>query len=310
MKTVTAFGEILWYVTPTGKMLGGAPLNFAYRFGSLGENGRLVSTLGKDDLGKKAFERIALFGLETEYLQWHAGHPTGTVRVSFDELKNPDYTAVSDTAYDYIGADDSCIQAASHADCLYFGTLAQRSKESRNSLQRLLEATDKAVKLLDLNLWKDHYSLETVQHSLEMADILKVNASEILALSQMLNFKCSEILEICRILVERYSLTYCVITLDHRGAFALSKDNTRVYELGYKVDYTDSIGTGDAFTAGFLHSILNGKSLKQACEFGNVLGAIVCTQRGGTVPVGKADIEKFIRNDHKRVHDFYFDQFL
>jgi fructokinase len=310
MKTVVAFGEVLWYVTPAGTILGGAPLHFTFRLSSLGENGRLVSALGKDGPGQKAFESIASLGLETEYLQWDAGRLTGTVNVSFDELKNPGYTVASDTAYDGIKAGDACIQAASHADGLYFGTLAQRSKESRNALQRLLEAADKAVKLLDLNLWPDNYSLETVQYSLEMADILKVNANEILALSRMLNLKCSEILEICSVLVEKYSLMYCAVTLDHRGAFALSRDNTKIYDLGYKVDCADAMGTGDAFAAGFLHGVLNGKPLKEACEFGNVLGAIVCTQKGGTIPVSKVDIEKFIRNDHKRVHDFYFDQFL
>ena len=51
--TVVAFGEALWDLLPTGPVLGGAPLNFAYRVHSLGHPSIIVSRLGKDDFGAK-----------------------------------------------------------------------------------------------------------------------------------------------------------------------------------------------------------------------------------------------------------------
>ena len=90
-KTILAFGEVLWDILPSCTVLGGAPFNFAYRVNSLGDTGLMVSRLGRDELGEKAFEQISRLGLETTYIQWDERLPTGTVQVSFDEQNNPDY---------------------------------------------------------------------------------------------------------------------------------------------------------------------------------------------------------------------------
>ncbi len=68
-KTVLAFGEVLWDLLPTETALGGAVCNFIYRVNSLGDNGIIVSRLGRDELGEKAFQRVSDLGLGTEYLQ-------------------------------------------------------------------------------------------------------------------------------------------------------------------------------------------------------------------------------------------------
>ncbi len=54
-KTIVAFGELLWDILPSCTVLGGAPFNFAYRVNTLGDIGLMVSRLGRDELGRKAF---------------------------------------------------------------------------------------------------------------------------------------------------------------------------------------------------------------------------------------------------------------
>ena len=88
-KTILAFGEVLWDILPSCTVLGGAPFNFTYRVNSLGDTGLMASRLGRDDLGRKAFDRIALLGLDTTLLQWDDEAPTGTVQVSFDAAEQP-----------------------------------------------------------------------------------------------------------------------------------------------------------------------------------------------------------------------------
>ncbi len=135
--TIVAFGEALWDLLPTGPVLGGAPLNFAYRVNSLGHRSIIVSRLGKDDLGEKAREQIVTLGMDDTCLQWDDAYPTGTVEVYFDEDKNPDYTIIENVAYDYIESSANLENIVKSADCLCFGTLAQRNTVSRQTLLEL-----------------------------------------------------------------------------------------------------------------------------------------------------------------------------
>ena len=47
-------GEVLWDILPSGKVLGGAPANFAYMTNVLGDQGIVASRVGNDDLGREA----------------------------------------------------------------------------------------------------------------------------------------------------------------------------------------------------------------------------------------------------------------
>ena len=65
MKRIVCFGEVLWDLFPSGKELGGAPANFAYRISTLGCEAVLVSSVGRDALGAEALDRLRANGLDT-----------------------------------------------------------------------------------------------------------------------------------------------------------------------------------------------------------------------------------------------------
>ena len=56
--TAVGIGEVLFDIFPTGKKLGGAPVNFAYHLNSLGINCYPVSAVGKDTSGKELIQTI------------------------------------------------------------------------------------------------------------------------------------------------------------------------------------------------------------------------------------------------------------
>ncbi len=300
-KTIVSFGEILWDLLPDGARLGGAPFNFVYRANCLGERGLIVSRLGRDKLGEEAFRTVSTLGMETAFLQWDEKHPTGTVKVSFDKANNPDYVIIPGVAYDYIETTPQLLEAAATADCICFGTLAQRRPESRRTCRELLAVAGNAVKLLDINLRKDCYSAATVTSSLEEADVLKLNEQEAFALKPLLGLTEDGLPEIARELMEKYSPVTCVITLDERGALAVSAGGETVYVPGYRVALVDSLGSGDAFTAGFIYKYLRGLPLAECCVYGNALGAIVATQKGGTAPLCAEEVMDFLRADKERI---------
>ena len=92
-------------------------------------------------------------------------------------------------------------------------------------------------------------------------------------------------------LMQKTDLTYCVVTLGPRGVFAASGGGEMVYLPTYHVDVVDTCGSGDAFTAGFIHTVLRGGSMQEACRYGNALGALVAGQNGATQPVAPEQIE-------------------
>lgn len=298
-KTVLTVGELLWDLMPDGEVtLGGAPFNFNYRVNCLGDRGLMVSRLGRDELGRRAHERIVELGMDTTFLQWDDRAPTGTVRVSFDERHNPDYFIVPGVAYDHISPSPDLARAAGEADCVCFGTLVQRADQTRRTLMGLLESAGATCKLLDINLRKACYSRETISESLRHADILKCNDAEAAYLGELFGLAVSRpdaagLMDLAETMIERWSLTHCVITLGERGALAVAGAGERVYVPGYRTTLVDSVGAGDAFTAAFLHQLLRAAPLAECCRHGNALGAMVCAQKGATEPIAAAEVEAF-----------------
>jgi fructokinase len=292
-KTVVSFGEILWDILPSCRVLGGAPFNFVFRVNSLGDSGLIISRLGQDSPGQKAVDKVSTLGLETTYIQWDASRPTGTVQVSFDQHKNPDYLIVPQVAYDHIQLTDSLLDIASKADCICFGTLIQREGQSRDTLRRLLENSHHSLKFCDINLRKKCYDRDTVAFSLDSSHVVKMNEDEARQLAQMFGFSYRSISRLCEQLVERWSLRYCLVTLAQYGAYALSESGEEIYVPGYGIELADSLGAGDAFSAGFIHEILRGATVAQACGLGNIMGALVAAQKGATAVVTKEDIDGF-----------------
>jgi fructokinase len=308
-KTILSFGETLWDLLPTGPMLGGAPFNLAYRINSLGDRGVIVTRVGRDDYGNKALEQIASFGMDTSHIQRDDFQPTGTVNVTVDDKGSPDFTIVPDVAYDFIDVTFESLELAGAADCFCFGTLAQRAPTARLTLNRLLGVTGNKPKFLDINLRKDCYSWETINESLKQATILKMNADETRIVAWALDIPNAPLPELCRNIIERCSLGCCLVTLGERGAFAVSADGCKVYVPGHEVQVVDTCGSGDAFSAAFIHEYLRGKPLAECCQLGNALGTMVAMQKGGTTPVAVDDVQRFLKEERRRIREPGLDMF-
>jgi fructokinase len=277
---------------PDVSVLGGAPFNFTYRINSLGNEGIMVSAVGQDELAEKALNTISGLQISNRYIQVNPEYPTGTVNVFFDEFKNPDYEIIKKVAYDFISFNKDLERLIPQIDCICFGTLAQRKPISRETLHKLMKLFKGKYRFYDLNLRKDCYSVENITASLANADILKLNEREANELNEMLQLNKSELVEVCRELIDSWELQYCVITLEERGSLAVSARGEVVYTPGFKVELTDPLGSGDAFSAGFVDALLRGKSLQEASETGNRLGALVATQKGATQKITKREVDR------------------
>jgi fructokinase len=308
-KTVLSFGETLWDLLPSGPALGGAPFNFAHRVNALGDRGFIVTRLGRDDYGRKALDQMRSLGVGAAHVQQDGHRPTGTVQVAFDTKRNPEFFIVPEAAYDFIEVTQEALELAAAADCFCFGTLAQRAPVSRQTLHRLLDASNKGLKFLDINLRKDCYSLQTITESLKRANILKMNLQEAHYLAELFEISLTTLPDFCAEMLEEWSLSCCLVTLGEHGAFAASANCDKVYVPGLEINVVDTCGSGDAFSAGFIHEYLRHKPLADCCRFGNQLGALAATRRGGTAPISSVELDHFVAIRHRLVREPGLEEF-
>ena len=299
-KKIAAFGELLWDLLPTGKLLGGAPANFIYRINSFGDQGTLLSKVGNDKAGRDAREAIRKLGLSDENIQTDYEFPTGSVKVKIDEHGIPDFKIITDVAYDHMEINAEMIDAFSQADCVCFGTLVQRYGISKNTLRELVHEAPDVVKFLDINLRKKCYTAASVEESLRMTNILKANDEELLITQELLGLKSKNLKDLAREVLETFNIKIILCTLGSYGAFCLTQDDVFHYDPGYQISLGDTVGAGDAFSAGFVHYYMNGKAIVEALRFGNAAGAMVATTIGATSPVSKEEILNFITIPNNR----------
>lgn len=299
-KKIAAFGELLWDLLPTGKVLGGAPANFIYRINSFGDRGTLLSKVGNDKAGREARQALRSLGLSDENIQTDYEFPTGSVKVKINEQGIPDFNIITDVAYDHIEINTEMIEAFSEADCVCFGTLVQRYGISKNTLRELIHESPDVVKFLDINLRKKCYTAASVEESLRMTNILKANDEELQMTKELLGLKGVTLKDLAKEVIETFKIDIILCTLGENGAFCLTKDQLFHYDPGYQITLGDTVGAGDAFSAGFVHYYMNGKGIEEALRFGNAAGAMVSTTTGATSPISKVQILDFMNTPHKR----------
>jgi fructokinase len=297
---IAAFGELLWDLLPNGKVLGGAPANFIYRINSFGDEGTLLSKVGNDKAGREAREALKRLGVSDENIQTDYEFPTGSVRVKIDEKGNPDFNIITDVAYDHIEINAEMMDAFSQADCVCFGTLVQRYGISKNTLRELIHESSEVVKFLDINLRKKCYTATTIEDSLRMTNILKTNDDELLITKELLGLKYDNLKELAQETIEKYNLDILLCTLGSNGAFCLTNEDIFHYDPGYQISLGDTVGSGDAFSAGFVHYYMNGFPIEEALRYGNAAGALIATTTGATAPISKEEILNFMIIPHNR----------
>lgn len=297
MKTralVVGLGEVLWDLLPSGRVLGGAPANFAYMAHLLGDRGVVASRVGVDALGQEACAVMASLGVSTQYLQEDCEHETGFAEVAIDEAGQPIFKIKEFVSWDFLEWTPAWEDLARKVDVVCFGSLAQRSATSAATVDRFLQASrPEALRIFDVNLRQKYHSNQILERSLRYADILKLTDHELVRLTSLLGFKACGEIERARQLLEECNLKLVCVTRGSRGSVLVSHEET-VEHRGIAVTVVDAVGAGDAFTACLAHHLVRGRSLEEISEFANRLASWVATQRGATPFVDHLEVQHII----------------
>jgi len=288
LRTIVGIGELLWDMLPGGRELGGAPGNFAYWSHVLGSRAVVASRIGADELGGEVRQLLLSRGITDQYLQVDPLNPTSTVRVQVDGSGQPEFEIVYPVAWDFFEWTAPWKILAESADVVCFGTLAQRSAPSGETILQFVDATRKeASRVFDVNLRQSFYSAEVIAEGAKRADVIKLNHQEVPKVRMLLGMPEEDSFSFCKRMAECFDLDLICVTRGANGS--LLSDGDKAHEHpGFQVEVKDTVGSGDAFTAALVDAYLNGRSLAETNDVANRLGAWVASKAGATplVPEG------------------------
>ena len=277
---VVGMGEALWDMLPEGKKIGGAPANFAYHVSQFGLDSRVVSAVGEDELGaeilKNFREKKLNCMIET------VPYPTGTVQVELDANGVPCYDIREGVAWDNIPFTPALEGLAHQTRAVCFGSLAQRSVVSRETINRFLDAMpggEDRYKIFDINLRQGFYTKEILCNSMRKCNILKINDEELVTVSRMFGYPGIDLQDKCWILLAKYNLRMLILTCGVNGSYVFTPGEISFVETP-KVEVADTVGAGDSFTAAFVASVLKGLPVAEAHRIAVETSAFVCTRHG------------------------------
>ncbi len=278
---VIGLGEAVWDLFPDSRRAGGAPGNVAYQVQQLGGRALVATRFGRDEAGQALAEHLSGEGLDLSLVQWDDALPTGAVTVHLEDPAHPHYTIHAPAAWDNLQPAPELLSAARQADAICFGTLAQRSPDSRETIHRVLSAANpKCLIVYDINLRQHYYDREWIEKSLAASRIAKLNHEEVRIIAPLLGLP-TEPAPFAAALLAATAVEAVCVTRAEEGCLIVTADET-VELPGERVAVVDAVGSGDAFSAALIMSLCRGWPIARAAAFANRVGGLMATKPGAT----------------------------
>ena len=295
-----SFGEIIWDIySQNEQTLGGAPLNFAAYAAMFGSNVWLASSVGADELGKKALEQIKELSLNIEYISISEEKATGQCRIFLDKNGVPSYTILEDVAYDRILLSE---KLPTSFDTIAFGTLALREEHNRRKLKNVLANNNFSEIYTDLNIRSPFYSEESIVFCLSNATIVKISEEELPLVTQTLFLKTLDLYDAVKLITQNYSqIKLLLITCGEKGAFCYECQNGKMYYCpSESVPVVSTVGAGDSFGATFLTQYVKTKDIPYSLKLSAKTSAFVVNHKEAIPPTVKNFIKNLFSNQKEQ----------
>jgi fructokinase len=294
-------GEVLWDVFADGERFGGAALNFCANLQRLGDHATLFSAVGDDPRGEMSLRQMKALDVATSGIRTVTNLPTGIARITMNEQGEAAFAIPRPAAFDEVSVDPTTLASlqANGVDWLYFGTLLNTNPAAEQLTTGLKEQLHSARGFYDINLRNGHWNLGVVQRLSGLASIMKLNELEA---ETLFSLTCSQdeafsLESFCDRWASTYGIDVICVTLGPAGCMIY--DGSSFHRVpGYNVTVCDTVGSGDAFAAAFLHGYTCGWQISRAAQFANALGALVASRAGATPSWTIGEVEAILEERH------------
>ncbi len=286
---VACFGEVLWDVFPTRKVIGGAPLNVALRLQSLGVDVAVISRIGDDDNGDKALNYFIDNEIIGSFVQKDKVLETGHVIVTLDDKGSASYEVSKPVAWDNIQVNQANLELVSNSQVFVFGSLACRENATKETLLKLIEKAN--YKIFDVNLRPPDYTVSLIIQLAQKADFIKMNDEELVQICTDIGSYAPTIEEQIQFISKETNTNTLCITKGSDGAVLFQND--KFYKnKGYKVIVEDTVGAGDSFLASLITKLLlENEEPQAAIDFACAVGSLVASKKGANPKITSEEIK-------------------
>jgi 2-dehydro-3-deoxygluconokinase len=308
---VVTLGETMWRLSPPNRErldtarsldinIGGSESNTAIALARLGKRVAWWSRLPPTGLGRHVAAMIRMHGVDVSGVRWQ-GPRLGTYFIEFGLAPRP-----TQVTYDRANSAASTMQP----DDFDWGVLARSRWLHLTGITPALSATclettrraiheARALRLpisFDLNF---RGKLWTAEEALPVYDELASRSTLVLAAERDIHLIYGPATTIEE-LHQRWNGAVVVLTRGDVGALA-HNGKADFQAAAFPVQIADRIGAGDAFSAGLLCALLDGKALGEALRWGCALAALKLTIPGDVAVVTSDEVEHLLAAGSSRI---------
>ena len=246
---------------------GGSIANSIVGLSQLGNKVGFIGKVSDDQLGSKYEEGLKKESVEYFYTKKKEVIPTGTCLI----LITPDSERTMITFLGTAGKinkNDIDVNAVKNSEILFLEGYLWDEGEPKKAFEKAINNSNKvAMSLSDLFCVKRHkpHFLNLVKNKL---DITFANEQEIMTLIEVKKFE--DVIDFAK-KINRL----IVITRGDKGAFAINNNEVTECSAKKNLKIKDLTGAGDLFAGGFLHGLINNKSMKENLECGTDMSSKV-----------------------------------
>lgn len=303
-ETMVAFipGEqgYIRYCHSFGKKTAGAESNVAIGMAKLGHTSGWVGKIGEDEFGEFILRELRGEGVDISHAIKTPGAPTGLMFKQFDaQGQTSVFYYRKDSAGSSLCPDDIDPDYISCAKILHISGITPALSEScARTVAYAVEIARRAGCLVSfdpnirLKLWSAQSAKAALFPLLSQSDIVLLGEDE----GELLldTNRPDQMIERLRAMgVGRIGLK-----LGAQGAQAADRTNTFLIPP-VKVRVVDTVGAGDAFNAGFLAGVIEGRDIEACGRMGALMGAMAVSSYGDVegLPNRRA-FDGFAKNAH------------
>ncbi len=289
---------------------GGAPANVAVALARLDAPPAFWTRIADDHFGDFLVETLDEYGLSDEYVVRDSDAQTTLAFVSHGEDADREFSFYRDGTADtrmepgYVSDD-----ALESIGWVHVGGVTLTDDPSREATLDLAARAREAGATVSFDpnarpeLWakSDRSFAEAVDDAFELTSVVKATPEDL----HEAGFE-GDVPELARSICECGPHT-ALITLGGEGAYAYATPDTpwtdgetvEARHEGYPVDPVDTTGAGDAFTAGAIAALSDGRELGEALAFGNAVAATTTTAAGAMTALPSRDDVRTFRAERE-----------
>lgn len=254
--------------------LGSSSAIFASNLSSLNTSVSFIGKIGQDSFGEKVLDSLKEKNVNTDFIVIDEALTTGvTVALNYDQERA---MVTHQGAMTELGVNDITDEQLAKARHLHFSSYFLQPKIAKDLHVLMKRAKDLGLTTsLDPQWDPDEKWEMDLEKILPHVDVFLPNELELMHLSGTKDWK-----ESVRQLSDIGN--NIVVKLGSKGSAYLKDGQIRKVQSYQNNNVVDAIGAGDSFNAGFIRKFIEGASIEECAEFGNLMGALSTTSSGGT----------------------------